>query len=345
VFRRLKLTAAVEAELVSRNRLLPRRWDSLALASHVDDVERWLRPRLRRADIGTRADTVFADKGWRGARPLNVMAFEDRVLYRALVDLIAQSLPDRLRERVPAAEFRQAPLDVPDVAYISKTDVTAYYEFVDHELLADELVNQTGEEPAVAALDALLGKLAGRRVGLPQIHRSSDVLGDTYIDPVRRRLLRRGLAVFTYSDDFLIASATLGDARNAVEACAAEVRTLGLVLNERRTYTYATRTYRRSIGAFASAERRLFVDTEHSEADLFLLDDGYVDADADDADARETLRLGHAPLASELDEDDAVGHDGQDDHSDPADPADQARAHAAARAWTLWVEEDESEDA
>jgi hypothetical protein len=30
-----------------------------------------------------------------------------------------------------------------------------------------------------------------RRVGLPQVHSASDVLGDTYIDPVRRRMLRK----------------------------------------------------------------------------------------------------------------------------------------------------------
>jgi len=79
------------------------------------------------------------------------------------------------------------------------------------------------------------------------VHTASDILGDTYIDPVRRRMLIRGYATFTYSDDFRIASQTLGAARAAVEACAEEVRGLGLVLNDRKTYTYGTRKYRESL--------------------------------------------------------------------------------------------------
>jgi hypothetical protein len=180
LLKRLDVSEAVAAELSWRNRLLPRRRDEVTLASQQAKVESWLRPQLKRS-AGQLASVVLADKSWRGMRPLHVMTLEDRVLYRALVNLIGKALPKPLLKRIPIDQFKSAPLDVPGVEYITKTDVTSYYEFVDHDLLCAELIAQTGEEPATEALGELLASVMGRRVGLPQVHPSSDVLGDTSI--------------------------------------------------------------------------------------------------------------------------------------------------------------------
>ncbi len=340
LLRRMSLSEAVRQELSSRNRLLPRRLDYAALAADLSAVEAWLRPQLRRAPSGRAANVVFADKGWRGARPLHVMTLEDRVLYRAVVGLIKEALPERLRSREPIEQFRGAPLDVPDVEYISKTDVTAYYEFVDHELLCAELIAQTGEELAVETLADLLASVLGRRVGLPQVHPSSDILGDTYIDPARRRLLRRGHVVFTYSDDFRIASQSLGDARVSLEACAMEAHALGLVLNERKTYTYGAENYRQSLTSFADAERRLFEEGESPDSfgGLGFLDSDYSDGDGD---GTAPATLGTSPLDSSVGEDDAFTAE----DSEVAEDVDPRRVRAAERAWELWEHEDESEEA
>jgi Reverse transcriptase (RNA-dependent DNA polymerase) len=342
VLGRMDLLDAVKRELSLRNRLLPRRWDYLALVGEHEAVEAALRPQLRRGPSGVAADVVLSDKEWRGVRPLHVMTLADRVLYRALVELIGQALPENLRHRQPIADFRQAPLDVPDVGYISKTDVTAYYEFVDHDRLTDELIAQTGEEPAVDVLTHLLGKVMKRRVGLPQVHTASDVLGDTYIDPVRRRMRRRGYATFTYSDDFRIASPTLGAARAAVEACAEEVRDLGLVLNDRKTYTYGRRKYRKSLTSFADAERRLFADGNSDAGDdsedPFNL--GFLDSDYGNADEPVAApTLGAEPLDQGIDEDGALSRDVR-----TSGDLDERRVIAARRAWQLWLEEDESDE-
>lgn len=339
LLRRMSISEAVQLELSSRNRLLPRRWDYAALAGHPSAVETWLRPRLRRGPSGVAASVVFADKGWRGARPLHIMTIEDRVLYRALVGLIKEVLPERLRSREPVEQFRKAPLDVPDVEYISKTDVTAYYEFVDHDFLCAELVAQTGEELAIESLADLLASVLGRRVGLPQVHPASDVLGDTYIDPARRRLLRQGHTVFTYSDDFRIASRSLGGARASLEACAMEVHRLGLVLNERKTYTYGAENYRASLTSFEDAERRLFGDGESADSSGGL---GFLDSDYGDADGDGTApsTLGDSPLGNSIDEDEAI----TTDHDRAPEDIDPQRARAAERAWELWEHEDESEE-
>jgi hypothetical protein len=334
LLRRADLPNAVTLELSSRNRLLPRRSDYTALALDQSAVESWLRPHLRRGPSGRNASVVLADKGWRGARPLHVMTLEDRVLYRALVGLISAALPPRLSSRVPIEHFREAPLDVAGVEYISKTDVAAYYEFIDHDLLCTELIAQTGEQLAADALADLLASVLGRRVGLPQVHPASDVLGDTYIDPVRRRMLRRGHMVFTYSDDFRIASPSLGDARASLEVCAMEVRALGLVLNERKTYTYGAENYRTSLSSFADAEQRLFADGGPADSFGGL---GFLDSDYGDGEDPQTL--GASPLDSSIDEDEALGAD----DAEVTQEIDPRRVQAAKRAWELWENEDESE--
>ncbi len=336
---RVNLSSAVASELSSRNRLLPLRWDYHALAGNPAAVATWLRPQLRRGAYGEAASMVLADKGWRGARPLHVMSLEDRVLYRALVTHIGEALPQRLRSRMPIDQFRQAPLEVPNTEYISKTDVAAYYEFVDHDLLCAELIAQTGEEVAIEALAELLASILGRRVGLPQVHPSSDVLGDTYIDPVRRRLLRRGHVVFTYSDDFRIASPSLGAARASLEACEMEVRALGLVLNERKTYTYGAHNYQQSLSSFADAEQRLFSagGSPNAVDGLGFLDPEY--SDADDVGTA-LFTLGRSPFGGGVDEDEVLG---SGDAEAPIE-IDAQRLLAAQRAWDLWIHEDESQD-
>lgn len=99
VLSRMDLPDAVQRELILRNRLLPSRWDYLALATEHASVEEALRPLIRRGPSGAVANVVLSDKGWRGVRPLHLMALSDRVLYRALVELTGAALPEHLRHR------------------------------------------------------------------------------------------------------------------------------------------------------------------------------------------------------------------------------------------------------
>ncbi|WP_280426446.1 hypothetical protein [Nocardia carnea] len=311
---------AVGEELRWHGRLLPRRPDFELLSRRVEAVADWLIPQLSAGASGRRTSVVFADKEWRGTRPLHALTLEDSVLYRVLVRRLSRRLPERLRERVPIEEFRRAPLAVSDANYVCVTDVNAYYEFVDHDLLATELVSQTGDEQAVTALRGLLAAVLGRQVGIPQVHTASDILGDVYIDPARRRLLRRGHATFTYSDDFRIAVPTLQSARDALEACEFEMRTLGLVLNETKTLTYGRGSYDTSLTAFAEARQRL-LDPEgegESDIDLGLLERGYETEEAEPEEPAADSDTG--PEAT------------------PSRDEGQRRLEAGRRAFELWTD-------
>ncbi|AMB41642.1 MULTISPECIES: RNA-directed DNA polymerase [Paenarthrobacter] len=337
LLKRLNLERAVELEMTMSNRLMPRRPDRIALATKANEVRALLRPKYAKGQFGDLADILFVEKNRRGRRPISEMTLRDRVLFRALVDLIAETLPPQLVTRVPHEEFKTSLLAADQARYISKTDVTSYYEYVDHDRLADELEAQTGEAPAIAALKELLWRIMGRRVGLPQVHRSSDILGDTYIDPVRRRMRRAGYHVTTYSDDFRIASPSLAHARQALETCAREVRSLGLTLNEAKTFTYTAPNYVLSLNAFSDAEKQLFEEGDGHDEDLRLLFlDGYSDESDDGApdDVPKTLA---ASAAKPVLEEDALFSSPPDEVT--VDKPEQTRA--AQKAWKIWVEEKE----
>ncbi len=264
------------------------------------------------------------------------MSLLDRTLYRALVDLIASSMPSRFSNRPSHPDFIAAPLQVDGAEFISTSDVTAFYEYVDHDVLAMELEAQSGEALAIDALAGLLYELMGRRVGIPQIHASSDVLGDTYIDVVRRRLHRAGHAVFSYSDDFRIATRTLAAAKSSLEMTAREARSLGLVLNESKTFTYGRARYAESLEAFTRAEAELFEEEDIEE--FVLIRSGHydlIDEAVSDA-AEDSKTFGTVP------EDDAIAAVGEPATTHSLSGPTAAQMRAANRALQKWLEEHET---
>jgi hypothetical protein len=127
-----------------------------------------------------------------------------------------------------------------------------------------------------------------------------------------------------------------------VEACAEEVRQLGLVLNDHKTYTYGADKYRKSLTSYADAERRLFAnDSSDSGAgsdDPFNL--GFLGSDYGDVDEPVPMStLGAEPLDQGIEEDEALGED-----APTSGDLDERRITAAERAWELWFSEDESEE-
>lgn len=165
------------------NRLLPRRFDDDVLARDIDAVVSWVRPRVRRGQFGDREAVVLARKGWRGLRPLSVLSLTDRVAYRALVSLMAESLPEQFRSRGSNDDFRRAPLDVDGAQYVLQADIASFFQYVDHETLGEELLAQTGEEPAVDALLGLLAHLGGAGAGGHHRHQRDGQGGDETWSP------------------------------------------------------------------------------------------------------------------------------------------------------------------
>jgi predicted GNAT superfamily acetyltransferase len=81
-------------------------------------------------------------------------------------------------------------------------DVSACYEYIDHDPLRNELVARCMNQKAAGSIIELLSELMKSPRGLPQMHWASDRLADAYLDIVVRRLGHSGIDCVRYVDDF-----------------------------------------------------------------------------------------------------------------------------------------------
>lgn len=128
-------------------------------------------------------EVIQARKTRFGLRPAVVLGFPERVAFEALVGVIEPALPPLRRSQADFDAFSTGPIEeLGNRGVVTLADVSSFYEYVDHELLTDEIVNQTGEAQAAATLSSLLGALMDRRFGLPQRYGPSDTLSELIID-------------------------------------------------------------------------------------------------------------------------------------------------------------------
>lgn len=317
--------AVVRDELLAQNRFLPPDLVNYALIANAGEVAGWLETKLRREVMPLVPDIVLARKGPRGSRPLPYMSLEDRLVYRAVLLPLAGQIPNSRIEGT-YEEFQKAPLDEPGCEFVVKTDVAAFYQYIDHERLIDEVIAQTGDDLAVTAAIQLLQESTGRKFGLPQMSDPSDILADCYIDPVRRELLRNAYSSVRYVDDFRVACSSYEVALEALELIERATFQLGLVLNDSKTSTPHRQTYEDSLGAVDRAERDLFSEFEGTVEGFFLV--------AGEYEARENQTLQLLPWVPGVEVDEVA--------SPPADPTEVEphQVGAARLLLDLWDQEE-----
>ncbi len=234
--------AALEAELASQQRSLPP--DSIypALIGREDDVAKWVHEQLVRAFAPTAEETVGVNKGRHGIRPVAVWDIPSRLVYRALAAKLDRVLPPLLRTRSIWQNFQRAPLQRAGT-YIVASDIAACYQHIDHGLLSDELLVQTGEHGVIEAIGVLLQEVSGRSYGLPQQSHASDVLAEAFLAKLERALVRRGLVVDRYNDDFRFSCVTWSEVVRSLEVLEEESRLLGLSINDLKTVTWKAKKY------------------------------------------------------------------------------------------------------
>lgn len=240
----LDIRAAAEKETTSPPDLLPSRVAERAVASHIDEYASLVRGLAATSIPIESAEVIAARKSSRGLRPVSALSLTDRVVYRALVDLLGRDLPPLRRSHEDFDEFKNGPLDADGTNYVAMADVASFYQFIDHDLLANELIAQTGHSPAVDAVSTFLHRVMDRRFGLPQSSQPSDLLAEAVIDIAERRLLRQQLPVWRFNDDFRLASDSWRGAQQRIERLDLELRRLGLSLNDEKIHTWTIDTYR-----------------------------------------------------------------------------------------------------
>lgn len=265
VLKKLDLVTAIHEEAVVVRNLIPEEPGWSALAEESRKVADYVANLARRGPDFSPERESIARKAGNGVRPIAYWGFEPRILYRALAKAAVASMPGLDRSIDAYLSFTKAPLlharglqnavDRPDdillllffvdnpIEYVVKSDLTSFYQFIDHAVLADELIAQGADYGVVEVLVELLGEVQGRSRGLPQLLDASDLLSEVYVDKVERRLLTQGYAVWRYNDDFRIACRDFPEALAAIEALDSAARDVGLAISEFKTRTYSFLRY------------------------------------------------------------------------------------------------------
>lgn len=230
----LDLKAAVADEVLVPGSLLPKPQLDQVVSDRQDDFTRLLSSRAMLGVLGAQPEIILAKKP-RGVRPVLVLPLGARVVYRALVNAVAKHLPPLGRSGGAYHNFWQGPLTDDGIAFVGLADVTACYQYVDHVLLENEIVRQTGEADLSVVVTDLLGDMVGRAFGLPQTQHPSHVLAEVVLSLVERRLIRRGYRVWRYSDDFRIGGYSRAEVIRGLEDLERELNQVGLTLNDEKS--------------------------------------------------------------------------------------------------------------
>ncbi|WP_170149280.1 RNA-directed DNA polymerase [Geodermatophilus normandii] len=223
------------------------------------------------------AETLTMSRSGSGPRPVIVLAPASRAIYTALVARLAPALPEPSRGEGAWEAHTQFGLEGPH-GYVVELDIAACYEYLDHSILADELLLRSMAPAVVAELAAVLRDVSSRGRGLPQMLSASDHLADAYLSILDRRLMRDGYDLHRFADDTRITASTWEDANRVIERAAEHARDLGLILASKKT-----RPYKRETLVERKAAEEAFFDKYYREArksltqTLFIMSDPYGD--------------------------------------------------------------------
>jgi hypothetical protein len=280
ILKKLDLRGAAEQEAVAwRNLLPPEPWCQ-HVAQSPGQFARWVTSRLSSGARNAPSAVVDARKANQAFRPVPVVGIAERIATRALTDWILEDvdLPERGQDQYRAfvsgpirrafPEGKSARLSQASIDYVVQADIAAFYQYVDHGVLLEELQVRTGKVEAARLLIELLGEIQGATYGLPQLLAASDALSEVYIQILERDLTRRTADVWRFNDDFRIAANGYGNAQQALEDLSSAARPLGLILSDHKTsiVRFSTYFWHNAIGEVGDSD----VEVNPEEVDVWV---------------------------------------------------------------------------
>jgi hypothetical protein len=202
--------------------------------------------RLRPVEI------VRVPKQDRTTRPAADMPQRDQLVYAGLVAALRAEVPDGFvtftgegEDEQSYRDFEEFPLTVEGTSHVLEADAAAFYQYIDHERLAYELIGLTGMAQTAEVLVTALEGWMGATRGLPQGPLSSQPLADIYIAPAARALARAGFALSRFSDDFRVPVGNWAAVKRAQLALEEAFYDIGLSVAPGKLKTPRIETYRR----------------------------------------------------------------------------------------------------
>jgi group II intron reverse transcriptase/maturase/CRISPR-associated endonuclease Cas1 len=199
-----------------------------------------------------------------GVRPLAVPPFFDRVLQRAVAQIVAPALdaaqyrhsygfrPGRSRENARDAIQKAAR---EGYGWVYESDIDDFFDSVDPRRLEVRLRALYGEDPAVDLILAWMtrpveyeSQTIARPVGLPQGSPLSPAMANLMLDDFDGDMEALGFKLVRFADDFVVLCKNPGQAEQAHAAARASLVEHGLRLNPEKTRIASTEQGFRYLG-------------------------------------------------------------------------------------------------
>ena len=181
-------------------------------------------------------------------------------------------------------ESERWPLEEPRPAYIGMADVASFYEYVDHELLANEIVELTGDSRLAKAVKDSMSEIVGRSFGLPQGPRGSDIFASVYLSRVDRLMLRAGVTLQRFNDDYLLKAESIAQVRRELATLERSLRDLGLILNREKTQVLSAEQYEKGLSAYQHLLEEAAIETIELPPGYTFDPDAFADISLENAD-------------------------------------------------------------
>ncbi|WP_217914994.1 RNA-directed DNA polymerase [Miltoncostaea marina] len=203
----------------------------------------------------TPADFFRVPKDPFTTRPAALLAWNDRLLFESLASVYEDALVERLPKAARWPRGRRWGRFTPinetvatwAAPYVVRADVEAFYESVDHALLAELLDYHfpSTDQDAPRAVRTFLDAIMASGVGLPQGVAASDVFAGVYVAPLDLRLELDRWDWTRVGDDYWFPATSIDDARRRLATLEEWLQTLGLRLNGDKTLVLKAETFRR----------------------------------------------------------------------------------------------------
>ncbi|MEZ4939553.1 MAG: RNA-directed DNA polymerase [Saprospiraceae bacterium] len=174
----------------------------------------------------------FVDKAFQKLSPFqDKVDFAYKLYYSKKYGLQFQNSFKSWKEYVSASEKKALLKPI-----VVETDLTGFYELIDHSLLRADLRSMGVDTSIIRKLQSCLDKWAtinGR--GLPQSYMTSHLLARIYMNVIDQQLQIEGYDHVRYNDDFRIFCDSETEAQKAVKFLAEKLKIKGLILNSSKT--------------------------------------------------------------------------------------------------------------
>lgn len=187
-----------------------------------------------------------------------LLSLEDRIAYQAVVASFAEKAEKQTSPNVYSArlanqpgkyffkqkgtsawlEFRKAVRSEYEASgkWLIKTDLTAYFDTISHDLLMSEVTSLNVPPRTVGLLRMMLRTWATvPNQGIPQGPNASRLLGNLFLIPVDRAMTDAGHKYFRYLDDIYIVTSAKEEAAAAIRLFERECRLRGLLVSSAKT--------------------------------------------------------------------------------------------------------------